>query len=289
VANTDAETYAGQLGFAAQFFGSDPELATLIQNAVNNQWDTAKFQAAFMNTNWYRSRSAAIRQWQDLITRDPTEAQHKIEQRTAEFRDKASQLGISWDEGYLNEVVQASLAWQWTDTETQDLFANFVNYTPGKMGGTPGAVEMQVNKLASDYGLTLTGSQVSGYVSGILHQSYTEDNIKGFMRDMAKSKYAGMAGFLDAGMTVRQVASPYISSYSNLLEVDGDTVNLNDGMIQQALQGTPPAPGAQPQMKSVYQFERDVRRDPRWLRTKNARDSITSAGQGILKDMGLVA
>ena len=284
----DAETYAGQLGFAAYFFSQDPELSQLIQNAVNGQWDTQKFQAAFMNTNWYRTRTASQREWEDMRIRDPQELQRKITEKMAIVRDKAGQLGLGWTEDYINEVSQMFLHWGLSDKEQTDFYASRIDYTPGKMGGTPAAVEMQVNKAAGDYGLKLTNSQVSQYVSGIMHESYTEDNIKSFMKDMAKSKYAGMAGFLDQGMTVRQVAAPYVSSYSNLLEVNGDTVDLNDNIIQQALQGTPAAPGQPPQMKSVYQFERDVRRDPRWLRTKNARDSIVSAGQGVLKDMGLV-
>jgi len=285
----DANTMASQLGFAAEFFNSDPELSQLIRNAVNGQWDTQKFQGAFMNTNWYRSRSAAMRTYADLQTRDPSEFAATVERKRQEVRDKASQLGIQWDESYINEVANAFLYWFPDEKAQTDFYAQRINYTPGQMGGTPAAVEMQVNKLAGDYGLSLTNGQISDYVSGIMHESYTEDNVKGFMRDMAKSKYSGMSGFLDQGMTVRQVAAPYVSSYSNLLEVNGDTVDLKDNVLQQALQGTPPAAGQPPQMKSVYQFERDVRRDPRWLRTKNARDSITSAGQGVLKDMGLVA
>jgi hypothetical protein len=105
---------------------------------------------------------------------------------------------------------------------------------------------------------------------------------------MAKSKYPGMGAFLDMGQTVRQVATPYVQSYAQLLEVDADSVDMNDNLIQQALQGTPSSATAPPQMQSVYQFERSVRRDPRWVRTKNARDSVTNAAHNVLRDWGLV-
>lgn len=277
-----------QYGFGQQFFGSDPELQNLINQAVNGQWSSEKFQSAFMNTAWYRSRWANLRTWTDLETRDPAEASNKVNERVLEFNDNLSQLGVTLDAGTIQSLAYNSLQFGWTPAQTKDILGGMVNYTPGQMGGTPAAVEMQVKKVAGDYGLTLTGSQVSDFVSGVVTDRYTEDNIKDFMADMAKSKYVGMTPYLDKGMTVRQVASQHVSSYAKLLEVDPDSVDLNDTVIQQALQGTPPAPGALPEMQSVYQFERAVRRDPRWLRTKNARDSMTTSGQSLLRDWGLV-
>lgn len=279
---------AAQLGFVQAFFQADPELAALLKAAVAGQWDAQRFQAAFMNTNWYRSRVASDRQWVDLETRDPAEAARKRQARKAELEDRISQLGASIDPATLDMYVDWSLRYSWTNTETTNILGSLVDYTPGNMGGTPAAIEMQVNKLASDYGLTLTSAQLSDYVSGIVTERYTQDNIADFMRDMAKSKYVGMGAYLDKGMTVREVASNYTNSYARLLEVDDGSVNLNDNLIQQALQGSPTKPGEVPQMQSLYQFERSVRRDPRWLRTKNARDSMVNAVQGIAQDWGLV-
>jgi hypothetical protein len=145
------------------------------------------------------------------------------------------------------------------------------------MGGTPAAIEMQVQKLAGDYGFKPSQGQAADWVSGMVTDRYTEDNLRDFMRDMAKSKYTGMSQFLDQGMTVRQIAAPYMQSYSNLLEVPEDGIDLDDQVVQQALQGSPGGPNQPPVMKSVYQFERDLRRDPRWARTKNAREQATSA------------
>lgn len=284
----DATGYAASLGFAQAFFNADPELSQLIRNAVSGQWDTQQFQGAFMNTTWYRTRSSGIRQWADLTTRDPAEAQRKVQETVAKLKNQTSQFGITWDDGYYNEVANAVIAWQWSDVELKNFLAGFVNTNPGQMGGTPAAVEMQINKLAGDFGITVPQSNMRDFITGIVSERYTEDNVRDYMRDMAKSKYAGMGSYLDQGMTVRQVAAPYTASYSNLLEVDADTVDLNDGLMQQALQGVSPAPGQPPQMQSVYQFERSLRRDPRWLRTKNARDSVTSAAQGVLRDWGLV-
>ena len=95
MANLSMEELAVQYGFAAAFFNSDPELKKLIQAAVKGQWSSAKFQAKFMATKWYRSREASVRQWADLMARDPKEAQNKINERKAELSDQFTQLGIT--------------------------------------------------------------------------------------------------------------------------------------------------------------------------------------------------
>lgn len=289
----DAATMAGQIGFAQAFFQQDSELQNLLNQAVGGQWDATRFQSAFMNTNWYRTKEASYRQWLDLSTRDPVEAQAKLFDRVNEFKDRATQLGWAYNPDWLRTLAEWSIAWSWSDKQTTDIFAEETlkagGFTPGQMGGTPAMVEMQLKKMAGDYGLTLTDNQTRDWAYGVVNESYTQDNIKDFMRDQAKSRYVGMSSQLDQGFTVRQVASEYVNSYARLLETDPDTVNLNDNIIQQALQGAPQAPGQPPVMQSVYQFERAVRRDPRWLRTKNARDDLVTAGQSLLKDWGLVA
>jgi hypothetical protein len=104
---------------------------------------------------------------------------------------------------------------------------------------------------------------------------------------MARSKYVGMQKYLDAGVTVRDVGSNYIQSYSKLLEVNPDTVELDNPLIQKALQGTPDAKTGVPQMQTLYDFERQVRQDPRWAKTQNAHTEMTNATIGVLRDMGL--
>lgn len=279
---------AAQYGFSSAFFSADPELAQLMKNAVSAQWTTEKFQANFMNTAWYRARQASVRQWADLNTRDPAEAIAKVNQKKLEFADMASQFGVTLDDAALTNFAISALQYQWSGTQTKDVFTSLAGQT-GFAGGTPAALGAQVKHLANDYGLTLTSAQQTDYVSGMLSERYTEDNLRSFMTDMAKSRYTGMAPYLDMGLTVKQVASPYMSSYANLMEVDADGIDMQDPTIQQALQGVPAAPNQPPQMQSVYQFEKNLRRDPRWLKTKNAQQSVTSAGQSVLRDWGLVA
>lgn len=280
---------AVQYGFAAAFFNSDPELAKLIKQAVAGQWSPTKFQAAFMNTNWFRNREASVRQWSDLMARDPAEAQNKIAESKAWLSDQFSQLGVEVDDATLSTLAVNRLQWSWSDTQTQDILAGYIHYQPGETAGTIAAVETNIKNLAYQYGVGVSDLQMQDWISGIVSQKYNEDSLADYIRDMARSKYSGMTGYLDTGMTVRQVAAPYLQEFSKLMEVNPDTVNLDDPLIASALQGRPDPKTGQPQMMTVAQMQKAVKQDKRWLYTSNAKQSMTDLGLGILKDMGLMS
>jgi hypothetical protein len=74
---------------------------------------------------------------------------------------------------------------------------------------------------------------------------------------------------------------------SNILEIDPNTIGLNDVYVNQALTGLN-AEG-KPSTKPLWQFEQDLRKDPRWNFTKNAQDSLMNTTRKVLQDFGLVS
>lgn len=321
------EELAAQYGYAAAFFNSDPELANLIQQAVSGQWTADKFRASLMATNWYRSRSESTRQFIELQSRDPVEANKRIADQARKIQQQASLQGIAINGNRLQQMAKDSLMYGWDDTLLQQSIAAEWHYKPGDTAGGAAALETKYKAMADDYGLTLSTAQVADYVGGTMAGRYNDDNVRDFLSDMARSKYPGLNKYLDVGMTVKQVAAPYLQSYAQLLEVSPDTVSVNDPYVQIALQGQQPIKGggsgpkpgqfsAQPvtlagstgsaademnhagkqqntastmpvQPMSLYDFERQLRKDPRWLKTKNARDSMQNTAIGVLRDFGI--
>lgn len=327
------EELASQYGYAAAFFNSDPELANLIQQAVSGQWTADKFRAALMASNWYRSKSESTRQFIELQGRDPVEANKRIADQARKIQQTANQQGISIDPTRLQNMARDSLLYGWDDLHLQQAVAAEWHYQPN--GGTSGGaatLETRYRQMADDYGVTLNDSQLGDFIGGTLAGRYTEDNVSDFLRDTARSKYPGLQQYLDVGMTVKQVASPYVQSYAQILEVGPDAVSINDPYIQRALQGQNPVkapsgqsgastapfsaqvystspmrptlgsggssglpvtsaqPGPAPvpvQPMSLYDFEQQLRKDPRWLSTKNAKDSVTNTAIGVLRDFGI--
>lgn len=319
------EELAAQYGYAAAFFNSDPELAGLIQQAVSGQWTPDKFRAALMASNWYKTKTESSRAWIELQGRDPQEAAKRVADKARTIQQMANQQGISISQDRLTKMATDALSMGWDDNLLQQTVAAEWSYKPGDTAGGAATLEVRVKQLADEYGVTLSGSQIGDFIQGSMAGRYTEDNIADFMRDTARSKYPGLQGYLDVGMTVKQVAAPYLQSYANILEASPDTVSVNDPYIQRALQGQNPVKGNTPrtpagsmstfgiqngattsiggqtgkpgqpagtstmpvQPQSLYDFERDLRKDPRWLSTKNAKDSIQNSALGVLRDFGI--
>jgi hypothetical protein len=289
MAKLSAAELAVQYGFAAAFFNADKELKRLLSDAVKGQWTTSKFQAKFMASHWYRARSASIRQWTDLTKRDPAEARAKIAGRVAELNDKLTQLGRNLGGINVKQLAEQSLKYAWNDAQLQNVIASYVHYDPKTAAGQVAAYEMQVNAMASDYGVKVNKSTMQDYIKGLVSGKYTQDNLVDVFRDQAKSKYPGMGVYLDKGMSVRQVAAPYVSSYSQIMEVGEDSVQMADPLMQKALQGQVRKAGEPPIMQSVYEFEQSLRKDSRWMQTKNAHNELKDAAMGLGKAWGLVS
>ena len=88
-------------------------------------------------------------------------------------------------------------------------------------------------------------------------------------------------------MTVRALASPYLNAASNLMEVGGDTIDLgsNTGLgatITKAMQGD------QKSSVPLDQFMTQLKQDPAWLKTTNARNSLMDNANSLLQSFGLV-
>ena len=104
---------------------------------------------------------------------------------------------------------------------------------------------------------------------------------------MAKSKYPTLAKQIDAGRNVRDLASPYIQTMSQILELSPDAINVDDFYINQALTGLD-AEG-NPKQKPLWEFQQQLRQDPRWNYTRNAQDSLMDTARKVLQDFGLVS
>lgn len=300
---------ASQYGYAANFFYSDPELTSLITQATKEQWSAAKFQAKFMASNWYRDHAASTRQWLEETARDPETAKRQIDQASLKIRQSATQMGVALDAGRVDQMAHDSLMFGWSDQELKNAIGSELSYAPGQARGGAGSFDAQVRSAANDYGLTVSDGTVGQWVRNLSQGTWSMDNVTSQLKDWAMSKYPGLGAQLGQGMTVRQVADPYIQSYASVLEQPAGAVQLTDPLIQKALQGSPPTtpptaksgstglsgPSNGPSSTappptsptSLYDFENSLRQDPRWLNTQNAHQAAQQAAQGVLKDWGL--
>ena len=87
-----------------------------------------------------------------------------------------------------------------------------------------------------------------------------------------------VSALLDGGVDLETVYSPYKRLMASTLEVAPDSISLDDATLRMAI-------GPDKEM-SLYDFQRSLRKDPRWQYTDQARQSVSEAALGVLRDFG---
>jgi len=136
-----------------------------------------------------------------------------------------------------------------------------------------------VNNPGSDYFTNAADAIAKGYT--------TVESEQALYRAQAANMYKPFADQINNGYSVSQLASPYTSAVSNLLEVSPDSVKLGDttglgSLVTKALQGD----GTNP--TTLDQFTSQVKARPEWLNTTNARNSLMDTATSLLRNFGLV-
>ena len=65
---------------------------------------------------------------------------------------------------------------------------------------------------------------------------------------------------------------------AKVLEVDAGSIKLDDPTLRAAI-------GPDKEMP-IYEFERALRKDPRWQYTDTAREEVSDVALGVLRDFG---
>lgn len=105
------------------------------------------------------------------------------------------------------------------------------------------------------------------------------DDFARLIRAQAKLGLPEKVGnLLDEGFDLANIYAPYRTRMAKILELTPDAIALNDPTLQMAYAGD--------KEMSLFDFDRALRKDPRWQYTDNAREEVSTAALGILRDFG---
>ena len=285
-----AEQLAADYGYALQVINAEPEIKAIFDQAVKEQWTPARFTAGLRNTNWYRNNSEYAR----------------------EAFIKRSMGGADWEETKNNArlaVEQAATASgaQLSPEELQALSLRFINEGWDRPGR-----EMLLQRALSGSitaGATGTLRGMSGNIADDLKQEAFQNGIKyddkfflsaarsvnsGLstledwqrdIREQAASLYPVFADKIRAGVSTRQLASPYIQLMSETFEIDANQIELNDPYIRSALGGFDDK--GNPVATNLWDFQKKLRNDPRWMNTLQANNEVASMTDRVMQMFGL--
>ena len=152
--------------------------------------------------------------------------------------------------------------------------------------GPSGKYFVALKNFAADNGILLSDSAATSYANSIVTNVIDENTAFNALRESAAEAFPALADKIKAGINLKTLADPYIQSMSSILEIPGSGIDLFDPKIRGALAYT--LPDGKVGTRSIYDFEKELRKDPRWQYTNNARNEAASVATTVLKDFGFM-
>lgn len=276
------QTALSQYGAIGVFAQSNPELSAKLQEAIANQWDAARFQRELWTTNWYKSLNDNQQQLQVLQATDPAQYNNVVLQKANQIQLQAQSIGLAGID--YNAVAKLALQNNWDNATLQwymnDKAGGHLANTGGALIGSSGEYQQHIYNTLASYGVPINDQFVNEQVKQIQAGQQTIGGVDTQVWAQARRLYPQYATDFDEGRTLSDIAKPYIQQMATTLELDPSAIKLTDPTIQKALQGD--GTNATP----LYAFQQQVKQDPRWQQTDNAKNAAYDTLAQIGKDWG---
>jgi hypothetical protein len=274
------------------------EIDGLFDKASAEGWTPENFQMALEGTSWWQTTLPSLRSWY-LNTHDPRKQSTTVElirNKVASVSSYLEQLGITpqgidpvtgkaFDKtGYVSGIAQEAVKNGWDDNQLRDYLAGqaAIVFTGG---GEIGSSLSKIRDTAYAYGVKLDptyekminnslldssdGRDAAYYIAEMRRQSIENPNNKAF------------AEALNSGRTLYEATRSYRGQMAGLLEVDESNVTWDD-LMKKTVDNTTGA------ARTFADFTKEVKNDPLWQQTRNAKETYSSKALDLAKMFGLV-
>jgi hypothetical protein len=201
------------------------------------------------------------------------------------LRDEAVQSGAQFTDDELRELAKQKRRFGLNESQMRNTLAEAAFAKDGRVRGTAGQLQTGLKEWARRNGIGLSDAMVNDYARRIQAGDTTESDV---LQDLRQTYLAGAypawADRIAAGQDIADIAAPYRQRVAQLLEINEDQIDLSDQLLQRGLQGV--GPDGKPRVTPLYEFEQEIRKDPRWEFTDNAYDVYSRVGENLLRTFG---
>ena len=267
-----------------------PELQQLFEDALNSEWTAASVKAAVQSSDWYMANNEYFRTaWAKASIGG---ADWTATQETARLAVQAAATakGRTLTAAELEANTQRYIYEGWGEVGRQQLLndalaVGLTTGTDGFMAGAAGDLQQTLKDVANKNGLPLSQGYYESAAKSVASGLTTENDWIRDLRAQAASLWPSYADKINAGVDVGDLASGYVNTMANTLEINASEISLNDPSIREALSSFDDK--GNPLPMGLWDFQNKLRSDPRWMNTKQATDSISETANTVLEMFGL--
>ena len=145
---------------------------------------------------------------------------------------------------------------------------------------TINSAAQQVQSYAKANGIPLSPEDLNGYATRVANGESIDNIASTFRKIAALSHPKAVADLLNEGTDLDTIYKPYKTAMATTLELNPNDIQLTDPALTNAITGD--------KTMTTYEFQRTLRKDPRWQYTNNARSEASDVATQVLKDFGFM-
>lgn len=272
-----------------------PELQGIFQQALDEEWSPARMQAAIQNSEWFRNNDQYARTaWaQEQI--GGADWNTNIENAKVAVQLTAAQMGAQITPEELNALARRYVYEGWGETGRQAMMmkalSEEITFLPDERGiatmqGAAGDLVSSLRNLARANGISYADNWYESAARSVASGLSTTEDWERDVREQAASLFPVYSEKIRMGMNVYDLASPYINTMAQELELDPNQITLDDPYIRSALGGMNDQGDFAPM--GLWDFQKKLRQDPRWENTSKAQNEVTSVTGRVMQMFGLM-
>ena len=272
------------------------QIDKLFTTAKKENWTETTFTEALKQTTWWQSTLPSLRSF-FIETHDPRNAAtfaEKLSLNTANVAASLEKLGIRAQQvdPVTGKVIDNNTTIQgiamdaikngWNDTQIlQHLGDNAQLLFTG--GGTIGSSVDNIKKQALNYGINIDNNYLNTIQRSLLDPTDGRDTqyYLNEMKAQAMDLYKPFASSIKEGRSLYEVTNSYRNQMATLLEVDSTNLTWKDLMAKIVDPTTGNA-------RTFADFNKQVKQDPLWQYTKNAKETYSNTALDLMKQFGFM-
>lgn len=238
-----------------------------------------------LQTAWFKKYSQQMTDRLVLERQRPDLFKTTVAESRAGIEAALSAKGVQVAPDVLDQLARNQYVYGWsieTVVDEAQKQEGALTYTGGEIAEDIAEIE----QYADDFGVTLTEADLRKVRMDNLDNIGIEPT-KEILRERAAQTYAVFADQIRKGQDTRSLAGAYFVKAAELLELSPDEIDWNDPLFTGGKAFTASDEKGSQVQKGLWDFEKEVRKDVRWLGTKNAREEAMGTAAGVLKTMGL--
>jgi len=240
----------------------------------------------FNSQPWAQKYKSTAIQDMDFEAQFPQLYADAIDGDVSTLRDQAVQFGVQATDEDLIDLAKQKRRFGMTQSQLFDAFADMATAKSGTFTGGTGEVQRSLQDWARKNGVSLTQNTIDNYVRRIRAGDTTQDDaLQELRRSYVAGAYPGWSDRIENGEDIYDISAPYRQTMASVLELgDVDAIDFSDPLLKRGLQSV--GADGKPRVMPLYEFEQEIRKDPRWEFTDNAYDVYSRVGENLLRTFG---